>query len=327
MFALNDVPVARRKEAVTDRATTGSGTRIDGRSGTTGENAWRQRRTRIGSAVIEQTGVETAEGSFDAIAAGPADGRPVLLLHGFPEAAVAWEHHVAVLGREGFRAVAFDQRGYSPGVRPEQVAEYGMDSLVGDVVAVADALGWSRFDLVGHDWGGAVAWHTAYAHPERLRSLCVVSTPHPRALADAIQTDEDQHLRSGYMTEWRQGSTEKRMLADNGAALRQMFDWKVPPSRVDDYLQRLSEPGALTAALNWYRAGRPGSRIEKVEVPTMYVWSTDDVAFGSTAALDTGNWVSGPYRFEMLEDVSHWVPEQVPEVLASLLLEHFSASR
>ncbi|GAA3462578.1 alpha/beta fold hydrolase [Saccharothrix longispora] len=274
--------------------------------------------------MIEQLGVETDEGVFDAIAAGPEDGRPVLFLHGFPEAAVEWEHQVAVLGREGFRAVAFDQRGYSPGVRPERPADYGIEALVGDVLAVADSLGWSTFDLVGHDWGGAVAWWVAEGHPERLRTLAVVSTPHPGALAEALRTDEDQHLRSGYMTEWRNSNTERRMLADDAAALRQMFEWRVPPSRVDEYVRRLSEPGALTAALNWYRAGRPGGRAGKVTVPTLYAWSTEDVAFGSTAALATGDWVTGPYRFEMLEDVSHWVPEQVPELLTSLLLEHLS---
>lgn len=275
--------------------------------------------------VIEQLSVRTDEGDFDAIAAGPEDGRPVLLLHGFPEAAVEWEHQVAVLGREGFRAVAFDQRGYSPGVRPERAAEYGVDALVGDVLAVADSFGWSTFDLVGHDWGGAVAWWTAAEHPERVRKLAVVSTPHPGAFAEALRTDEDQHLRSGYMTDWRNGGTEQRMLADDGAALRQMFEWRVPPSRVDEYVRRLSEPGALTAALNWYRAGRPGGKAGKVSVPTMYVWSTEDVAFGSTAALSTGDWVTGPYRFEMLEDVSHWVPEEAPEALTALLLEHLAS--
>lgn len=272
--------------------------------------------------VIEQIGVPTDEGVFDAIAAGPPDGRPVLFLHGFPQAAIAWEHQVAVLGREGFRAVGFDQRGYSPAVRPERVAEYGVEDLVGDVLAVANSLGWSAFDLVGHDWGGLVAWWVAAEHPERVRRLAVVSTPHPGALADALRDDEDQQLRSRYMTEWRNSGTEKRMLADDGAALRRMFEWKVPPSRVAEYVRRLSEPGALTAALNWYRAGRPGGKAGKVSTPTLYVWSTEDVAFGSTAALATGDWVTGPYRFEMLEDVSHWVPEEVPEVLTSLLLEH-----
>ncbi|MEU6642501.1 alpha/beta hydrolase [Saccharomonospora sp. NPDC046836] len=273
--------------------------------------------------MTEHLSIPTPAGSFDAIAAGPTDGRPILLLHGFPEAAIEWEHQVAALGRAGFRAVAPDQRGYSPGVRPVDVAEYGLDQLAGDVVAIADALGWQRFDLVGHDWGGAVAWWTADRHPERLRSLAVVSTPHPGALGEAIRTDEDQAMRSQYMRDWRQsGTTEQRMLANNAEALRRMYEWKVPPSRVEEYVRRLSEPGALTAALNWYRAGRPSDRIGTVSVPVLYIWSTEDVAFGSTAALDTENWVTGPYEFQMLEDVTHWVPEEVPETLTALLLEY-----
>jgi pimeloyl-ACP methyl ester carboxylesterase len=275
---------------------------------------------------VEHLSVPTSAGTFDAIAAGPEDGRPVLLLHGFPQAAIAWEDQVARLGSAGYRAVAPDQRGYSPGVRPEQAAEYGIDELVGDILAIAGELGWNRFDLVGHDWGGAVAWWTADQSPERLRTLTVLSTPHPAALAQAMRTDEDQHLRSGYMTEWRQTRvTERRMLDHNADALRRMFEWKVPPSKVDEYVRRLSEPGALTAALNWYRAGRPGGKIGKIAVPTMYVWSTEDVAFGSAAALDTENWVTAPYRFEMLEDVTHWIAEEVPEAVSSLLLEHLAA--
>ncbi|MBK1786982.1 alpha/beta fold hydrolase [Prauserella cavernicola] len=269
----------------------------------------------------EYLSISTPAGSFDALAAGPEDGRPVLLLHGFPEAAMEWEYQVGVLGREGYRAVAPDQRGYSPGVRPENVADYAIEHLVDDVVAMADALGWARFDLVGHDWGGAVAWWTADAHPERLRSVTSVSTPHPGALAEALRSDEEQAMRSQYMRDWRGRDTEKRMLANNAEALRRMYEWKVPRSRVEDYVRRLSEPGALTAALNWYRAGKPAARIGKVSVPALYVWSTEDVAFGSTAALSTENWVTGPYEFQMLEDVTHWVPEEVPEAFTALLLE------
>ncbi|GAA3558590.1 alpha/beta hydrolase [Amycolatopsis ultiminotia] len=273
--------------------------------------------------MIDQLSIPTEAGSFDAIAAGPEDGRPVLLLHGFPEAAVEWEHQVATLGVLGYRAVAPDQRGYSPGVRPQQPAEYGITSLVSDVLAIADALGWTRFDLVGHDWGGAVAWWTADEYPQRLRSLTVVSTPHPGALAEALRTDEDQHLRSGYLTEWRQTpATERRMLADNAKALRDIFDRRIPPSKIDEYVQRLTEPGALTAALNWYRAGRQGGKIGRISVPSLYIWSTEDVAFGSTAAFATAQWCTGPYRFEMLEDVSHWAVEETPEAITSLIVEH-----
>ncbi|MET9329229.1 alpha/beta hydrolase [Tsukamurella sp. NPDC003166] len=277
--------------------------------------------------MTEHLSIPTAAGSFDAIAAGPEDGRPVLLLHGFPEASIEWRYQVAVLGERGFRAVAPDQRGYSPDVRPERPAEYGITSLIDDVVAIADALGWVRFDLVGHDWGGAVAWWTAAEHPDRLRSLSVVSTPHPAALAAAMRTDEDQANRSRYMTEWRSTPvTEKAMLADDARALRQVFGRDVPRDAVDEYVQRLQEPGAMTAALNWYRAGRPPAAIGTVETPTLYVWSTEDAAFGDVAAFGTREHCTGPYRFEMLEDVSHWVPEQAPEAITTLILEHLDAT-
>lgn len=275
--------------------------------------------------MIEYLSIPTPAGSFDALAGGPADGRPVLLLHGFPQAGAAWEHQVAALGAHGYRAVAPDQRGYSPEVRPDSPYDYAVEDLVGDVLAIADELGWSRFDLVGHDWGGAVAWWTADGHPERLRTLAVVSTPHPAALADALRDDEDQRMRSRYLTEWRSSTTERQMLADGARALRQMFEWRIPASRVEDYVRRLSEPGALTAALNWYRAGKPAGTAGKITVPTLYAWSTEDVAVGSTPAFDTEHWVSAAYRFEMLEDVSHWVPEEAPGVLSALLLEHLSA--
>jgi pimeloyl-ACP methyl ester carboxylesterase len=276
--------------------------------------------------VVAYTSIDTPAGSFDAIAAGPEDGRPVLLLHGFPEAAIEFEHQVAELGRRGFRAVAPDQRGYSPGVRPERAGDYAIETLVADTVALADALGWNEFDLVGHDWGGAVAWWTAAAHPDRLRSLTVVSTPHPAALAVALRTDEDQAGRSQYMRAWRATpATENAMLAGGARGLRGIYDRRIPEHRIDEYVARLSEPGALTAALNWYRAGGPAAAIGAITVPTMYVWSTDDVAFGDVPALATAEYVSGPYRFEMLEDVSHWVPEEAAETFTALLLEHLTA--
>ncbi|CAM3864292.1 alpha/beta fold hydrolase [Tsukamurella strandjordii] len=278
--------------------------------------------------MTEYLTIATPAGSFDAIAAGPPDGRPVLLLHGFPEAAIEWRYQLAVLGDRGYRAVAPDQRGYSPGVRPERPAEYAMTPLVEDVVAIADALGWTTFDLIGHDWGGAVAWWTAAEHPGRLRSLTVISTPHPAALAEALRTDEEQHNRSQYMIRWRETpATENAMLAENGRELRRMFDGAVPRGTVDDYVQRLQEPGALTAALNWYRSGRPATAIGTVEVPTMYLWPTDDAAFGSTVAFGTERYCTGPYRFEMLEDVSHWAPEQAPEAVTGLILEQLEATR
>jgi pimeloyl-ACP methyl ester carboxylesterase len=275
---------------------------------------------------VTELSISTAAGVFDAIAAGPPEGRPVLLLHGFPQTALAWQRQIAALAEHGYRVVAPDQRGYSPGARPERPEDYRIGALVDDVLAITEELGWASFDLVGHDWGGAVAWWTADAHPGRVRTLTVVSTPHPGALATTLRTDQDQRERSRYMIDWREApATEEHMLADDAEALRASYAGKVPPNSAAAYVRHLSRPGALTAALNWYRAGRPEGAIGVVEVPTLYVWSTEDTAFGPAAAQETGQWVGGPYRFETLQGVSHWVPEEAPETLNRLLLEHLRA--
>ncbi|WSD37628.1 alpha/beta hydrolase [Streptomyces sp. NBC_01750] len=270
--------------------------------------------------------ISTPAGVFDAIVAGPPDGRPVLLLHGFPQTRLVWQRQIAELAAHGYRVVAPDQRGYSPGARPDQPEDYRISVLVDDVVAITEELGWASFDLVGHDWGGAVAWWTADAHPGRVRTLTVVSTPHPGALAGTLRTDQDQRERSQYMIAWRETpATEERMLAGDAEALRATYAGKVPQASAEAYVRHLSQPGALTAALNWYRAGRPDGTIGVIDVPTLYVWSTQDSAFGPAAARETGQWVDGPYRFETLQGVSHWIPEEAPETLSRLLLEHLRA--
>ncbi|MEU9480349.1 alpha/beta hydrolase [Streptomyces sp. NPDC048191] len=270
--------------------------------------------------------ISTVAGVFDAIVAGPPEGRPVLLLHGFPQTGLAWQRQIEALAADGYRVVAPDQRGYSPGARPQRPEDYRIGLLVDDVVAITEELGWEAFDLVGHDWGGAVAWWTADAHPGRVRTLTVVSTPHPGALATTLRTDEDQRRRSLYMIDWRETpATEERMLAHDARELRALYAGKVPQDSAEAYVRHLSRPGALTAALNWYRAGRPEGAIGIIDVPTLYVWSTQDSAFGAAAARETGRWVSGPYRFETLQGVSHWVPEEAPGTLSRLLLEHLRA--
>ncbi|RJO76861.1 alpha/beta hydrolase [Nocardia panacis] len=273
--------------------------------------------------MIEHIEIPTAAGTFDALAAGPDEGREVLLLHGFPQSGLEWEFQLTALGGGGCRAVAPHQRGYSPGVRPERMDDYRSAELVADVAAMADQLGWRRFDLVGHDWGAAVAWEFAATHPQRVRTLTAVSIPHPTAFRRALDTDPDQAQRSRYFHLLRQPRVaERALLADNAAGLRRIFEWKIPQERVEEYVTRLAEPGALTAALNWYRAMHLAGPIEKVSVPTLYVWSTEDSAVGSTAALAARDYVTGPYRFEMLEDVSHWIPEQAPEALTGHLMRH-----
>jgi pimeloyl-ACP methyl ester carboxylesterase len=263
---------------------------------------------------------------FDALAAGPSDGELVLLLHGFPQSSYAWRRQVETLGAAGYRAVAPDQRGYSRRARPLQVEAYRTQELVADVLDMADAFGAGQFDLVGHDFGGSIAWSTASAHPERLRSLAVVSTPHLAAFRRSVFEGE-QREKSAYMLFFQSPEAEEFFLADDAAALRAMYVQSgLSPERAaatEEYVRLLTEPGALTAALNWYRGMKPTEEhLRPISVPTLYVWSTEDPALGREAAEWTAEYVEGPYRFEVLEGVSHWVSDEVPDVLNRLLLEH-----
>lgn len=263
---------------------------------------------------------------FDALAAGPTDGEPVLLLHGFPQTARCWRHQLAALGATGRRAVALTQRGYSPRARPLPVEAYTMAELVGDVVAVADQLGWDRFHLVGHDWGGAVAWQVAGRHPQRLRTLTVLSTPHPRAFAEALaEPDGDQRQRSFYVDLLRAEGSEMGLLANDAAGLRLLFAGAgMTEDEARPYLQALATVEALGAAVNWYRAARltDVEGLGPIVAPTLYVWSTEDPALGPEAAEATAAAVEGPYRFEVLDGVDHWVPEHAADVVSALLVEH-----
>ena len=265
--------------------------------------------------------------NFTTRLAGPTDGEAVILLHGFPQTSLAWVAQLDALAGAGYRAVAFDQRGYSPGARPDDVEAYRTPSLVSDVLGVADSLGVERLHLVGHDWGGAVAWQVAGRHPERVRTLTVVSTPHPAAMGLALAGNlgGDQGQRSAYFEVFRAEGSENQFLANDAAAFRMLFDVSgMPAGRGEPYIAALGTPAALGAALNWYRAADL-SLIEglgPIVSPTLYIWSTEDPALGREAAEATAQFVEGPYRFEVLEGVSHWVSEEAPDRLNALLLDH-----
>jgi pimeloyl-ACP methyl ester carboxylesterase len=286
---------------------------------------------------IERLEIDANGLTFSARACGPTEGRPVLLLHGFPETSWGWRPALEALGERGYRAVAFDQRGYSPRARPKDVADYAISHLVDDVLGVADTMEMDQFDLVGHDWGGMVGWVVAARNDLRVRSLTIVSTPHPRAIRSVLDSgDTEQRERSSYITLFRQADKPERLLLGpdgSGEGFRKLFTTDGPgpgvdPSVVDEYLSVLSAPGALTAALNWYRAMDRAevADLPPIAMPTLYVWSTGDVALGRAAAEATAKEVMGPYTFEVLEGVSHWVPEEASEELNRLLMEHLAAS-
>jgi pimeloyl-ACP methyl ester carboxylesterase len=262
---------------------------------------------------------------------GDADGEVVVLLHGFPETSECWKQQVPALVEAGYRVVAPDQRGYSPGARPSDQSAYSSSCLIGDVLAVADAVGADRFHLVGHDWGGAVAWQVAGRHADRLRSLTVLSTPHPAAFGLALsgEVGSDQVSRSGYMDFFRTEGSEDVMLAEDAGLLKLVYLGSgLTEEEAAPYLAALSTPDALRAALCWYRAADVTlvEGLGPIVSPTLYIWSTEDVALGREAAEATARFVDGPFRFEVLEGVDHWIGEHAPDSVNALLLEHLATA-
>jgi pimeloyl-ACP methyl ester carboxylesterase len=260
---------------------------------------------------------------FDVDVTGPEGGPPVLLLHGFPQTSHCWRLVMPHLS--GFRTIAPDQRGYSPGARPADVEAYRVPELVADALGILDALGIEQAHVVGHDWGAAIAWQLAARHPERVLTASILCVPHPRAFIEALRTDDDQRQKSLYMRDFARSGYDQELLADGAALLRSVYSG-LPEVDVDEYVRRAEEPGALAAWLRWYAAQRLEDigDTPAVVVPTLYLWPDGDVALGRTAAEATAQWVTGPYRFEVLAGMTHWVPEQAADTLGRLLVEHLS---
>ena len=274
--------------------------------------------------------VDVGDLTFDVRVDGPSDGPPILLLHGFPETSLSWAAVTPMLATAGLRVYAPDQLGYSPGARPDEVDAYSLPNLAQVTADLMTALDLPRAHVVGHDWGANVAWALAAWHPDRVRTLTAVSVPHPAAYTAAFRADPEQKERSAYIRLfWQAGKAEEVLLADDARRLRRMLGTEaetgVPKEAVDEYVAVLSAPGALTAALNWYRAMSSGTKVDRVGVPTTYVWSDGDVAIGRTAAEACGEFVTGDYRFVELRGVTHWSPEQAPGPLATAILARITS--
>lgn len=264
---------------------------------------------------------------FECDIAGPDDGEVVMLLHGFPQDRYSWHAITPALNAAGYRTIAPDQRGYSPGARPGSTGDYRLAALAGDVIGLLDALGVERAHIVGHDWGGAVAWAVASEYPDRVRTLTVLSTPHPGAMQRAM-VRSTQGLKSWYMGLFQVPGLAERMLRPTGPMWRAVMRG-LPAESVDRYTANAAAPGALTAMLRWYRAlpldvVRPSVRMHRITVPTLYIWGRRDPALGEAGAVATADYVTGPYEFLVLDGQGHWLPELAADEVVEALVPHLA---
>jgi pimeloyl-ACP methyl ester carboxylesterase len=269
---------------------------------------------------------------------GPADAPPVIFLHGFPESHRTWRA-IAPLLNGRFRLVMPDQRGFAGSDRPQEVEAYKTDKLVADLFALADALSISDFALVGHDWGGAVAWAAAMRGEPRLTRLAIINSPHPLIFQKSLIEDSDQRSASQYINAFRAPGFEKLVEA-------QGFDWffdktfsghvdlaLIPQSEKRQYIADWSQPGAFTAMLNWYRASPlivppPGVTVplpdmllrlsRKIRIPTLVVWGMKDPAL-LPVQLDGLDELVDDLQLERVPDAGHFAPWEAPDEVAAAL--------
>jgi pimeloyl-ACP methyl ester carboxylesterase len=251
------------------------------------------------------------------------EGTPVLMLHGWPDSARLWRHQVPVLAGRGYRVITPDLRGFGRSEQPAEVRSYSLRNVVGDITALLDRLGVPAAHVVGHDWGAAVAWLTAVMRPDRVRTLTAISVPHPLAPPTLRQYE------MAWYTLFFQfyGVAEATIQHDDWAWLR-MFSRG--DGDLDQAIEDLSRPGALTASLNWYRANLaprlPGPMgaapaLPPVAAPTLGIWSTGDHYLDGERVKNSAQFVQGPWRYEEIPGASHWVPLDAPDRLNDLLLD------
>jgi len=250
------------------------------------------------------------------------EGPAVLLLHGFPDSSRLWRHQIPALSAAGLRVIAPDLRGYGGSARPEAIDDYRVGRSVADMIAILDALDVERAHVVGHDWGAGVAWAFALTAPDRVQRLAVLSVGHPAAFVRRTIADREQ---AWYTLLFQFPEAEELLRRDDWALLRA---WMASHPDLDAVLADLARPGALTAALNWYRAnlhprGQLGPRPEfpNVGADTLGIWSSGDAFLHERAMFESGAHVDGAWRYERVEGASHWVQLDAPNHINALLLD------
>lgn len=266
------------------------------------------------------------------------EGKLVILLHGFPEFWYSWRHQIPVLAPH-FRVVAPDMRGYNDSEKPKGVAHYRLDLLTADVMGLVRAFGEERAVIVGHDWGGGVAWAFAAHYPQATERLIVLNCPHPNAFHKHLRANLRQLRRSWYifffqlpwLPEFGVRLSLRRFVERTfrGMAVRKEA---FPDEDLQQYVEALKKPGALTAAINYYRAGfrdflRHGERqFPQITSPTLLIWGEEDVALGKELTSNMEPYFTSRFEIKYIPNCSHWVQQEQPELVNQYLLE-FLADR
>ena len=271
--------------------------------------------------------------------AGPEDAPPVILLHGFPESHRTWRELAPLLSGK-LRLVMPDQRGFGDSDRPQEVGAYATETLLADLFALADALGIDRFALVGHDWGGAIAWAAAIKGDPRVERLAIVNSPHPLIFQKSLIEDDDQRAASQYIRAFREPGFDKFV---EGVGYEAFFDKSfskhvdvasIPAEERQHYIAQWSRPGALTSMLNWYRASKmvvpqPGITVDvpdlvlrafpKIHIPVRIVWGLEDKALLPIQLEGIGE-IGDDVEVFPLKGVGHFAPWEAAELVADALL-------
>ena len=275
--------------------------------------------------------IRVGEFEFRARAAGFGGTKGnVVLLHGFPESSVMYSELIPVLASAGYQVIAFDQRGYSPGARPNGLDAYQTEHLTQDVLDVADVVGFDKFHLVGHDWGAVVGWLLVMENHPRIISWSALSIPHMGAYADAMANDPDQQSRSAYVgffqTPWL---PEAAFSFNNFKMMKSALYGEHKAETRAEYLSLFSEPGALTSALNWYRASGitniTNPQDSTVSIPTAYIWGNQDNVVGDAALAAQEKYFDNNLTITEL-DTGHWLTETKSEEVNIAVLSHIKSN-
>ena len=283
---------------------------------------------------IEHVRIQTNGITLHVAQAGPADGDLVILLHGFPEFWYGWKAQINFLAAHGYRVWAPDQRGYNLSDKPSGIDAYRISELVADVIGLIDAAGADRVYLVGHDWGAAVAWGVALAHPDRLKKLVILNVPHPKVMIETLRNNPRQMLKSWYMGFFQIPLLPEALLLAGGASVAAQFLLASSHPRtfsdadITQYIRAWQQPGAMRSMINWYRAvvqRQPDlTGNQRVTVPTLIIWGKQDVALTAEMAQASLAYCDKA-RLVYFDKATHWVqhdePEQVNALLAEFLTE------